>query len=207
MGDPEKVYQSLVDHVQKGLEPVTMDQVAWVTDSVSLRDEMEQNRNQNSSITPEELMGMDVMASWLPLLSKDEQQKYQGYLEKLNLDKVPPNERPVRGVAVSQDPEEYCMWGSPKALPSFTKESTKRIMLTHMDRWLTSQEKAALTGFPCHKDSLNAGEFFIVSSFSNRRYCSECSEKARFQIEDWCRKCSKTSIQIEDMVWNHVWPC
>lgn len=35
----------------------------------------------------------------------------------------------------------------------------------------------------------------------------EFSEKTRFRIEDWRRTCSKTSIQIEDYVWNQYVAC
>ncbi len=150
--DPEAIYHQLVEHVQADLKPVSLDQVAWETNLVKLKWEMQDTANLNSPLSPQDIEEMST-DDWKPLLSDAERKKYDGYLKKLGMDDVPKEKRGIRAVCVGQDPERYCMAGSETKLPSFTCESTKRIMMTHLDRWLTAREKASLTGFPVHKDA------------------------------------------------------
>lgn len=151
-GDPATLYASMVAHLADGLQPVSMSDIAWQKDPMKLRDEMVQSCNQNCGISLDIIESMPVDGPWTELLSKDERNNYAAYLKNLEMDSLPAHERGVRGVAVSQDAIEYNMSGSFEQLPSFTRESTKRIMLTHLDRWLTVDEKLALTGFPVHED-------------------------------------------------------
>ena len=167
-GNPEEIYEKLVSHVQLGMVPVSMRDITWLRDPIKLKGEMEQHANQNCLISQEEIHDMDVNASWVPLLSKVEAEKYAEYLQKLKMDSIPTHERDVRGVAISQDPQDYCMWGSASTLPSFTTESTKRLMITHVDRWLCADEKMALTGFPVQKDCLCVWKGFLFFSWEHR---------------------------------------
>ncbi|CAK9072952.1 unnamed protein product [Durusdinium trenchii] len=154
VNDPAAIYASLVEHVQSLIEPVSVYDAAWMTYEENERDfrgEMIANRNANSTVAAHEVHSVNL-SDWTPLLSDIEQKNYQQYLQSLGQDSLPRHEREIRGVCVGQDPVFMNMSGSPSKLPAFTTDSTKRIMLTDRDRWLTAAEKVAVTGFPVHKD-------------------------------------------------------
>ena len=149
---PEAIYNQLVEHVQSNMPPMKLVDAAWETDEHELRKEMLAIANQKSGLTMEQIRSMDI-SDWQPLLSEEEKKKYKVYLEKLEMADLPKHERPARAVVLSQDPESsFAMSGTEATLPAFTTDSTKRTMWTHLDRWLTSREKAALTGFPVHEE-------------------------------------------------------
>lgn len=151
-GNPATLYAQMVDYLKEGLQPVQMSEIAWQKDPLKLRNEMLQTCNQNCGISYETIESMPLDGPWTDLLSKDERDNFVAYLKNLGMDSLPAQERGIRGVAVSQDATDYNMSGSFEQLPSLTRESTKRVMLTHLDRWLTVDEKLALTGFPVHED-------------------------------------------------------
>ena len=148
--DPCRVYEGMVKHMQASIKPVTLDQIAWLRDESLLMEELMDSRNRNAlssaEITPESL------SDWTQFLSTSELKNYKAYLEHLGMANTAKEERAFRAVAISQNPEHVCMAGSPTTLPTFTKESTRRVMLTSLDRWLTAVEKMAITGFPVHQD-------------------------------------------------------
>lgn len=174
LGSPEKVYSDMVKYLD--VKQVAMRDVAWVTDPWKLREEMLQNCNQNCGLSQSEIEKIDCTDNWLKLLSEEERTNYQGYLKRLGMEDQQPGDRLVRGVAVGQDHGEFPMMGNENQLPSFTKESTKRIMLTHLDRWLTAEEKLALTGFPVHQEGLTNIFYLIV----------ECAELCTHMFETKC---------------------
>ena len=150
---PEVIYALLVEYLKGHITPMELADAAWETSEDELRKEMVAIANQKSGLSADEILAMDI-SDWRPLLSEEERKKYIGYLEKLSMDHLPKHERAVRAVVVSQDPENFMMAGSETHLPAFTTDSTKRTMMTHLDRWLTAREKAAVTGFPVHEDIL-----------------------------------------------------
>lgn len=164
---PDEIYSQLASHVAADWPPVQLADVAWENSEQHLREEMVAIANQKCSLTEDQILSMDL-SDWRPLLSEEEQKKYLGYLKKLEMDHLPKEDRSIRAVCVAQDPEDRPMMGSPTSLPSFTTDSTKRTMMTHLDRWLTAREKAALTGFPVHKDS-SGSTFCFLGDLENRR--------------------------------------
>ena len=152
--DPAEVYQRLVEHLTSVMRPVELQHVAWMNGpewEKDLRQEMVENRNQNSVMSAEEAKTME-MTDWTGLLSSNEQASYRKYLEHLGQLDQPKELRQIRAVCVSQDPEYMFMAGSEDKLPSFTTDSARRIMLTHLNRWLSAKEKMSLAGFLVHKD-------------------------------------------------------
>lgn len=145
------IYEELKKHLAKELSPVGMEHVAWVTDPDDLCNEILDAYNRNSEVAPS-VLTMDDLDDWMKYLSTDEKDNYKGYLKMLGFEGIPKNERSIRAVALSQDPDHIPMAGSNHTLPTFTKDSTKRIMLTHLDRWITASEKMAVTGFPVHQE-------------------------------------------------------
>lgn len=128
-----------------------MEHIAWVTEERDLLEEISESANKNAA-APTGKVTAEHLKDWLQFLSATELQNYEAYLEKLGLGSTPREERPLRAVAVGQNPDKLFMAGSEKSLPAFARDSTKRLMLTNLDRWLTAGEKMALTGFPVHKD-------------------------------------------------------
>ncbi|CAK9060774.1 unnamed protein product, partial [Durusdinium trenchii] len=152
--DPAQVYSNMVNHLQSVLEPVPLEDVAWMEAESfphELRQEMLENCNQNCALDRDKILHMD-MSDWRVLLSSSEQANYRAYLKDLGQADLPKESRPIRAVCVSQDPSFINMGGSPEKLPAFTTDSTRRIMLTSKERWLTAAEKMAITGFPVHKE-------------------------------------------------------
>lgn len=152
-GDPNEVYTLLAESVQKHVSPIQLSDVAWVTDELALRDEALDGYNRNCELTAEQVASIDLK-DWQPLLSKDERGNYDGYLKKLFMNHIEPSMRPTRMCCVGQDPTDWFMAGNSESLPTFTKDSTRRMMVTNLNRWLTAEEKMAVTGFPVHEDLL-----------------------------------------------------
>ena len=151
--DPWEIYQKLKAMLAEKLEPVKLEHVGWMTleeNQCDLEKEMEEVRNQNSLLSVKDLNGKDPK-DWKNLLSSKEFDNYTNYLKKLNQFDIPKESRTPRAVCVGQDPSYMDMSGSQKKLPAFTTDSTRRIKLTHLDRWLTAKEKMSVTGFPIHK--------------------------------------------------------
>lgn len=150
--NPQEVYEKMSQFIQETSSEVTLEHVAWETDLCALREEAIENSNQNCGLSHQQLLDADL-SDWQKFLSTDERNNYKAYLEKLNMHELPKESRSLRAVCVSQDPKAgFTMMGNATQLPTFTKDSTKRIMLTSLDRWLTTSEKMAVTGFPCHQD-------------------------------------------------------
>lgn len=151
--DPVEVYQRISAFLQEKLQPVTMGHVCWATDPKDILHEVQENYNKSCGLSLTEVS--DIFSNgdgdWLKLLSKTERDNYANYLEKLEMTDIPTMKREARGVCVSQNPDVVCMSGSAEALPAFTRESTKRIMMTNKDRWILALEKLAISGFPVHK--------------------------------------------------------
>ena len=152
--DPSQTYREMVAHLAKQVNPVRMNDVAWESDPQELRDEINETYNRNSDTELKDLKELsdDDLLDWTQFLSKTELENYQEYLKVLGWDDLPKEERGVRAVALSQNPEKIFMAGTDDTLPTFTKDSTKRLMLTHLNRWVTSREKMAVTGFPVHEE-------------------------------------------------------
>lgn len=167
---PDEIYARIVSHVQADVPHVELADVAWEKSEKHLREEMVAIANQKCSLTEAQILSMDL-SDWQPLLSEEERKKYAGYLEKLHMENIAKEDRPIRAVCVAQDPKERPMLGSSTSLPSFTTDSTKRTMMTHLDRWLTAREKAALTGFPVHEDS--SGSLFCFPQNLENRHLYE----------------------------------
>ena len=150
LDDPLRVYQELSTHVTSKLAPVKLQDAVWLKDPSLLRDELLDSANANCGLTLDQLQLMDLN-DWRPALSQSEQEHYQKYLDGLEM---PENlsERPLRGVCVSQNPDFIFMAGSNTSFPVFTKSSTRRVMLTSQNRWLSAIEKMALYGWPVHPD-------------------------------------------------------
>lgn len=150
--DPADMYEKLRQHVRSGLEDVTLKHVPWETDLNRLRDEVLDNANTNCGLSPQEISEADL-DDWLRFLSEDELRNYNEYLQILGMTHTPKEDRTLRAVCVGQNPaKDYVMMGTELQLPTFTKDSTKRILLTSLDRWITASEKMAVTGFPSHQD-------------------------------------------------------
>lgn len=151
--DPVEVYQRISAFLQEKLQPVTMGHVCWATDPKDILHEVQENYNKSCGLSLTEVS--DIFSNgdgdWLKLLSKTERDNYANYLEKLEMTDIPTMKREARGVCVAQNPDVVCMSGSAEALPAFTRESTKRIMMTNKDRWILALEKLAISGFPVHK--------------------------------------------------------
>ena len=79
-----------------------------------LKKEMRECANTNSTATLESIEAMNPESDdWLPLLSHEERQHYEKYLNQLGIDPNSPKfERVTRGVAVGQDPDVRFMAGS-----------------------------------------------------------------------------------------------
>ncbi|CAK9093208.1 AMSH-like ubiquitin thioesterase 2 (Deubiquitinating enzyme AMSH2) [Durusdinium trenchii] len=134
--DPAQVYSNMVNHLQSVLEPVPLEDVAWMEAESfphELRQEMLENCNQNCALDRDKILHMD-MSDWRVLLSSSEQANYRAYLKDLGQADLPKESRPIRAVCVSQDPSFINMGGSPEKLPAFTTDSTRRIMLTSKER-------------------------------------------------------------------------
>lgn len=147
---PEDLYNAMTENLQSKLKPVQLNDCVWLDDPVHLREEMVQTANQNCFAEDPSTVPLD---DWLPLLSKDERDNLQKYLVKLNMSEVPLHERPLRVVALSQDPTHMPMMSTDAGVCcAFTASSTSRLMLTNQNRWMTAREKAAMCGFPVHED-------------------------------------------------------
>ena len=164
VGDPVEMYESLKKYLQSQLDPVLMEHVAWVTDESILREEMLDSYNSKCNLSEEEIQKVDLK-NWKPLLSQEEWNNYPGYLQKYYMNHLDPKIRPIRGMCVSQDPKFCCMAGSSETLPTFTKDSTRRVMMSNLDRWLTAYEKLAISGFPIHQDFCSCAGFGCASEF------------------------------------------
>ncbi|CAK9086423.1 unnamed protein product [Durusdinium trenchii] len=174
--DPAEVYQRLVERLTSVMRPVELQHVAWMNGpewEKDLRQEMVENRNQNSVMSAEEAKTME-MTDWTGLLSSNEQANYTKYLEHLGQLDQPKELRQIRAVCVSQDPEYMFMAGSEDKLPSFTTDSTRRIMLTHLNRWLSAKEKMSLAGFPVHKDMAAAAGVGLVELDNTSQWHRGC---------------------------------
>eukprot|EP00438_Fugacium_kawagutii_P013977 Skav200728 [mRNA] locus=scaffold274:25283:38105:- [translate_table: standard] len=195
---PDEIYSQLVSHVQAGVPPVELAHVAWEKSEQHLREEMLAIANEKCSLTEDQILAMDL-SDWQPLLSEEERKKYAGYLNKLNMNDLPKEDRPVRAVCVAQNPEDRPMMGSATSLPSFTTDSTKRTMMTHLDRWLTAREKAALTGFPVHEDSLLASS--MLEQVRQKRAQKEAeAAPAGGPPHDVATPCRSSQKQSPDLV-------
>ena len=113
MGDPLKVYKDLRAQFQTQ-PPVTLEDSLWLQDPYMLKKEMRECANTNSTATLESIEAMNPESDdWLPLLSHEERQRYEKYLNQLGIDPSSPKfERVTRGVAVGQDPDVRFMAGS-----------------------------------------------------------------------------------------------
>ena len=152
--NPEAIYMALKEYLNTKLKPVFVEHTVWLDDPNLLREEMEQTANKNCGLDSLETVPLD---DWQSLLSENKMKNYQGYLSKLEMDDIPVSERPLRLVAVAQDPVERPMQSTPGGVCcAFTSSSTTRLMITNKNRWLTAIEKAAMFGFPVHEDWVGA---------------------------------------------------
>lgn len=175
--DPANMYEKLCQHVRSGLEDVTLKHVPWETDLNRLRDEVLDNANTNCGLSPQEISEANL-DDWLQFLSEDELKNYNEYLQILGMTHTPKEDRTLRAVCVGQNPaKDFAMMGTELQLPTFTKDSTKRIMLTSLERWITASEKMAVTGFPSHQDCFfqnHAIGLIISISYDLFRFLTFC---------------------------------
>ncbi len=146
--DPAEVYGALSKHVKSKLSPVNMEDAVWLKDPKELRRELIESANIKCHLTEAQLEALDL-GDWQHALSDTEKSNYKQYLSDLKMAESK-SERPLRAVCVGQNPEKRFMAGSETCFPAFTKSSTRRVMLTSHDRWLSAQEKMALYGWPVH---------------------------------------------------------
>ncbi|CAK9084514.1 unnamed protein product, partial [Durusdinium trenchii] len=116
--DPEAVYLELSTMLQDKISPVKMEHIAWVTEERDLLEEISESANKNAA-APTGKVTAEHLKDWLQFLSATELQNYEAYLEKLGLGSTPREERPLRAVAVGQNPDKLFMAGSEKSLPAF----------------------------------------------------------------------------------------
>lgn len=165
-GSPEDTYQELAANLKEKFEPVLFPDTLWLDDPVALRQEMEQHANKNSPTNPEDIPKVPL-DNWTSLLSKDELVNYQEYLKQFKMEDMNPKDRPRRCCALQQDAAEG--WGMSSTEDGvccgLTCRSTTRLMVTGLERWVTSMEKAAMAGFPVHQAGSVCENYFIIDFF------------------------------------------
>lgn len=157
MDHPSDVYSSLSKCLED-FEPVSLKDCLWVTDPVEFHREIEHTYNRNCGVEPQDLKEFDTSGDWSVLLSKEEKNNFQGYLKKLEMVDLEPSQRSQRVVAVQQCPVQMPMMSNPDGvLCGFTTDSTKRLMITNLNRWMLALEKLAIAGFPVTQEGLGNG--------------------------------------------------
>lgn len=152
-GSPNEIYDEMKAFVLEHCPaPVTLADAVWLEDPFLLREEMAATANRNCLCGQANIQKVGL-EDWTQLLSKEESDNYSVYLKKLGMLEVPAAERELKAVAVTQDPEEFpFMSKDDGTCCAFTTSSTKRIMLTSKNRWLSAVEKLAMAGLPVSQD-------------------------------------------------------
>lgn len=196
---PSEVYNSMALCLSH-FDGVKLKDGLWITDPFELKREIEETYNTNCGVPASEVAHFDVFSDWSILLSEEERKNYRGYLEDLLMSDIHPSERHQRVVAVQQDPKHRPMISSPDGiLPAFTKDSTKRLMITNLNRWMLAKEKLAISGFPVCQAWDGYGE--VTMTCTPTIFYSEClliSKSSKHFIvlpEGNGRSCERTAFE------------